>query len=157
MIFNAKLVAFLLAAKRKTYAAQDSDSAVKNIALAGSKQLEYSTGDWLYRDIYFGAVQFTGQETIYYKDVPLWAMSYSGGMVGGHNSEEIQKTYGFLQDALRLVSDENPLRGPQEFSSGDFTYHSCTQGALERFDGQEEIFIKDNLCFSLRYAGGRVV
>jgi len=75
-----ELIAFLIAAKRRTYAAGGGGSeAVVTPLLPGSHQLEYREGSLLYRDIYFGEAYFVGQETVYAGSSPLWAMCYAGG------------------------------------------------------------------------------
>jgi hypothetical protein len=54
-----QFVDFLLEAKRTTYAGQGDEATVTPL-VAGSKQLEYRDGDYLYRDIYFGMAYFVG-------------------------------------------------------------------------------------------------
>ena len=53
-ISQARLCAFLVEAKRRTYAGLDDDATIATPLLAGSKQLEYREADLGYRDIYFG-------------------------------------------------------------------------------------------------------
>ena len=48
------LAAFLVEAKRRTYAGLDDDATVAAPLLAGSKQLEHRAPPFAYRDIYFG-------------------------------------------------------------------------------------------------------
>ena len=50
---------FLLKAKKSTYAVQ-GDRAMVSPLLPGSKQLEFSEGNFIYRDIYFGFTRFVG-------------------------------------------------------------------------------------------------
>ncbi|WP_235977030.1 hypothetical protein [Bradyrhizobium archetypum] len=58
------LAAFLLEAKRRTYAGLDDDATVTAALLDGSKQLEHQASPYAYRDIYFGMGFFVGQETV---------------------------------------------------------------------------------------------
>jgi hypothetical protein len=51
---KTRLAAFLVTAKRKTYAGLDDDATVAAPLLRGSRQLEYREHDLHYRDIYFG-------------------------------------------------------------------------------------------------------
>ena len=53
-INHKSLAQFIVEAKRRTYASQGDDASVQAL-LNGSKQLEYSSGDYFYRDIYFGS------------------------------------------------------------------------------------------------------
>ena len=157
MIADQNLRAFLLDAKRNTYAAQGDEATVANSLLPGGKQLEWRSGNLLYRDIYFGMGYFTGQETVYWENLPVWAMCYSGGVIGESGQHEIQRVYSFLREALRLVPGEQPFRGPREFASGAFIYQTDVNGTIERFEGREEIFVNESLRYALIFAGGRVV
>src|SRR5215469_175472 len=74
-----RFVAFLLRAKRATYAGQD-DEATLTPLVPRSRQLEYRDGDYLYRDIYFGMAYFVGQEVVSWRGEPVWSMSYAGGV-----------------------------------------------------------------------------
>src|SRR5438876_531359 len=60
---TARLSAFLVEAKRRTYAGLDDDATVPAQIFPGSKQLEYREGDLSYRDIYFG-MTFFGTEAV---------------------------------------------------------------------------------------------
>ena len=79
-ISKMRLAAFLVAAKRRTYAGLDDDATVASPVFRGSKQLEYRESDLHYRDIYFGMSFFVGQETVMANDRVIWSMSYSGGV-----------------------------------------------------------------------------
>ncbi|MCF6322702.1 MAG: DUF5680 domain-containing protein, partial [Rhizobiaceae bacterium] len=121
---NEKFLDFLLNAKRRTYAAQDS-SAVQSIALVpGSKQLEWIDGDWLYRDIYFGMSRFVGQETVYWCDDPVWSMGYSGGATAQAEISDVNPVYSFLKQALNKVQRDRPDRGPETFKAGGLRYQT---------------------------------
>jgi len=50
---DQELAHILVDAKQRTYAAADNNTSVQPI-LPGSVQLEYRSGDYVYRDIYFG-------------------------------------------------------------------------------------------------------
>ncbi|WP_185929431.1 hypothetical protein [Paenibacillus popilliae] len=50
---DQELAHFLVDAKQRTYAAADNITSVQPI-LPGSVQLEYRSGDYVYRDISFG-------------------------------------------------------------------------------------------------------
>lgn len=71
-----QLRAFLLAAKRATYAAE-SPPAVDPPLLPGSARLAYGAGDYLYRDCYVGGASFAGQEIVYWRGEPVWSLSYA--------------------------------------------------------------------------------
>ena len=69
-ISHTEFMAFLVTAKRQTYAAQGDDATVTPL-LPGSRQLEYQQGVLCYRDIYFGGAYFVGQETVYEGHTPV--------------------------------------------------------------------------------------
>jgi hypothetical protein len=70
---------FLVDAKRGTYAATGDDESVAP-ALPDSKQLEYRSGEFSDRDIYFGMDFLVGQETVSHKEKVIWSMVYAGGV-----------------------------------------------------------------------------
>jgi hypothetical protein len=153
---QTELVAFLLQAKRSTYAAGGSDSqAVVRASLPDSHQLEYRSGDLLYRDIYFGEAYFVGQETVYQGDHAIYAMCYAGGWVQPMpKPAEISRLGGFLQDALKQIPEDYPFRGPLEYRQEEVIYRNEPNGDLSRFWGVEQIYIEDLLVYKLHYCGG---
>ena len=148
-----ELAAFLHAAKFATYATQ-SDQAGGTPLLPGSKQLEYGAGDFFYRDIYVGMFHFVGQEIVYYRDTPVWAMSYAGGMLPAAEMSQARDIYALLRQALQHMPIEQPFRGPAEFSAGNTRYENALNGDIGRFHGQERIFSGDTLLYELHYSGG---
>lgn len=149
-----ELIHFLLHAKRRTYADQGDEASVAPL-LPGSKQLEYREAPFFYRDIYFGIAFFVGQETVYFRDRPVWAMSYTGGIISEITDPgEIRRIYVFLRQALQLVAYERPFRGPQTHRAGPYRYLDATQGDITRFRGEEMILSGDKRVYELRYSGG---
>ena len=145
--------AFLILAKKATYASQGDDASVTP-ALAGSRQLEFRDRDLFYRDVYFGTVFFAGQETVYVKGRAQWTMVYSGGVKDGVDADEIPNIYMFLREALRAVSTDMPFRGPCRYSDGEFTYHNNHSGDMGRFHGTERISRMEHEVYALDYSGG---
>jgi hypothetical protein len=103
------LESFLLAAKSATYAAQGDDASVDPL-LADTKQLEYTDGSFLYRDIYAGMFRFVGQEVAYQHCRAVWSMSYAGGLVRDANRDLTKSIYAHLRKALLLTPASLPLR-----------------------------------------------
>lgn len=151
---NEEFLDFLLGAKRRTYAAQDGNNALPNPLVPGSTQLEWCSGNWLYRDIYFGMLHFTGQETVYWKNTPVWGMCYSGGINLGVDHDEAKHIYSFLGEALVLVTRDQPFRGPANYTAGNFVYQTNLSGDVDRFEGGEEILVDGSLRYALNYLGG---
>jgi len=150
---NEQLAAFLVAAKRATYAAQGDDASVTPL-LAGSRQLEFQLGDTVYRDIYFGGLFFVGQETVWTNDQPIWAMGYAGGMTDP--TADPGALYAFLRTALRQVDAASPFRGPGLIRGDDYQYTSQTNGTLDNFSGIERVSRNRGILFELRFHGGRI-
>ena len=150
------LAAFLVEAKRRTYAGLDDDATVATPLLAGSKQLEHRAPPYAYRDIYFGMGFFVGQETVSRDDRVIWSMSYSGG-VGGDitDRDNFLAIYKFLRQALLGVRAEEPFRGPRLFEQEGVVYRNEVEGGLDRFHGIETISQPDGApLYALRYNGG---
>ena len=151
-----KLKKFLVLAKRNTYAGLDDEATIQSTLLPQSMQLEFQKGKWMYRDIYQGMSFFTGMETVYYEDKPVWAMSYSGGILPEVDTIKTTKAYEFLRSALMLVPEQLPIRGPLEYSLDEFVYGMKLEGSLDRFFGGEEIHFMDDCIFKLSFAGGNI-
>jgi hypothetical protein len=155
-ISPTEFMAFLVNAKRQTYAAQGDDATVPPL-LPGSRQLEYQEGVLCYRDIYFGGAYFVGQETVYEGLTPVWAMGYAGGVMPSSGAlREMGQVYEFLRAALRHVTSERPYRGPSQWREGAYVYTDEGQGDLECFWGVETITYEDHVVYQLRYSGGRI-
>ncbi|MCZ8639534.1 DUF5680 domain-containing protein [Escherichia albertii] len=148
-----QFIDLLIKAKQSTYA--NSNSAVMTLApLTGAKLHEYEQGALFYRDIYYGFLQFTGQEVIYQRETAVWSMSYSGKCFLDKDSESI---YGFLRQALLQSTRDMPFRGPFEFNSeNDLRYVNCYSGNFDFFSGEEQIWHNNMLAYKLYYSGGWV-
>jgi hypothetical protein len=147
------LAAFILRAKRATYAGQSDDASVTPL-LPGSRQLEYAEGDRLYRDVYVGLSVFAGFETVTESGRLCWAMTYTGGLVA---PADLRTVYAFLREALRRGDVTAPYRGPHTHDEGEWSYTNAWDGSLDRFDGAESIARAGVTVYRLRYAGGRVL
>ncbi|MCK1300881.1 hypothetical protein IVB33_35105 [Bradyrhizobium sp. 24] len=150
------LAAFLVEAKRRTYAGLDDDATVAAPLLRGSKQLEHRAAPYAYRDIYFGMGFFVGQETVSRDERVIWSMSYSGGVRAEITDRDtFLGIYKFLRQALLAVSVEEPYRGPRVFEQADMVYRNEVEGSLDRFHSIETISRHDGaLLYELRYGGG---
>ena len=149
------LAAFLVEAKRRTYAGLDDDATVAAPLLAGSKQLEHRAPPYAYRDIYFGMGFFVGQETVSRDDRVIWSMSYSGGVrVEIMDRDTFLAIYRFLRQALLAISSDEPYRGPRRFEQAGMVYRNEVDGGLDRFHGVETIARHDEApLYELRYSG----
>jgi len=157
MEINLKeLSQFLVKAKIQTYAGDGKKISPQR---SGFKEIEFSNGDWYYRDSYCGFYSAPGQEVVRYKGKPIWMMSYSGGMKKKYhgNFEFAKQTYDFLKEALKRVDESKPFRGPDNFKKGDYEYISKVEGDVKSFVGTEKIFYKGEEVFRQNYIGGLIV
>jgi hypothetical protein len=156
-VSQTRLCAFLVEAKRRTYAGLDDDATIATPLLAGSKQLEYREADLAYRDIYFGMSFFVGQETVQSGERTIWSMSYAGGTFPTVTDRaEVLATYAFLRKALLAVDPTRPFRGPAEFEEGGFRYVNTVHGDVAAFHGEEQILRAGSTVYALRYQGGLI-
>ena len=155
MADSVALAAFLLRAKRATYAAQGDDATVAPL-LPGSRQLDYREADLFYRDVYYGVVKFAGLETVYAGDVPRWSMAYAGGVLPATSEAQMRHVYAFLREALSRGTMDAPFRGPAHQVSSGYEYVNEWRGGLEEFTGAELIRHDGAVVYRLTYAGGCV-
>jgi hypothetical protein len=152
-----RLSAFLVEAKRWTYAGLDDDATASTPAFPGSKQLEYREQDLSYRDIYFGMAYFVGQEVVCSDERVIWSMSYAGGLLPGiADRSEVAAIYAFLRRSLLRIAADTPFRGPPLFAEADFRYVNTLGGDLSDFTGVEQITRSGVKVYSLRYGGGMI-
>lgn len=142
-----RMVAFLCTAKKNGYAAHAPEQKSSRPA---SYDIHYRDGDFLYIDTYLGGEKFTGEEAVWYKDKPFWAMNYSGRVLGQGFSG------GFLKEVLMGVTEELPFRGPLVYKNGDYSYHCTVSGGFEWFQGREEIFCGTEKVYECCFHGGAV-
>ncbi|MBI2013663.1 MAG: XRE family transcriptional regulator [Candidatus Colwellbacteria bacterium] len=141
---------FLVRAKINTYATA-GEGGEKRLN-DGSKELIYKEGDFIYRDRYFGALSFVGEEIVFKNKIPIWGMNYCGATMDPSMTNE--KVADFLKRALRAVTSDMPFRGPSEFKEGDWFYINQVSGDVNSFSGHEEIKYKDHAVYKLDYHGG---
>jgi hypothetical protein len=154
---TTRLSAFLVEAKRRTYAGLDDDATVSTPVLPGSRQLEYREHDLSYRDIYFGMAYFAGQEVVQAGERVIWSMSYAGGVSSGITERsEILAIYAFLRKSLLAVRADKPFRGPQLFEEGHLRYVNASEGNISEFHGEEQIYWSGRRVYGLRYSGGAI-
>ena len=143
----ADLSAFLLQAKRSTYAAHAAEA---GSCRPSSHDYLFEQGEWRYLDSYLGGRSFSGEEIVWHQDVPIWSMNYCGRVLREPFSGD------FLKEALLHGTPELPYRGPQLYKKGDWAYCSHTDGSLDWFSGYEQIFYSDQLVYECRFHGGRL-
>ena len=141
------LAAFLLRAKRSTYAAKGKEVQPSRPA---SHDFDYREGSWRYIDSYLGGERFAGEEAVWKGDAPIWSMNYAGRVLDGEFSGD------FLKEALMHGSADMPYRGPALYAKGAYTYHCRVDGDMDWFSGQEEILLGGRRIYECRFHGGKV-
>ena len=69
------IINFLLKAKKSTYAAKGAEV---ESSRPKSHDLKYQEDQLLYIDSYLGGENFAGEEAVWIKETPVWAMNYYG-------------------------------------------------------------------------------
>ena len=144
------LLRFLLHASRRGYAA--GGSAVKTREADHSTTIVLEHGEWKFHDNYFGGEPYGGREVVFLAGQPVWMAVYYGQV----NDANVDSVYSFLQRALREAPPDFPVRGPEAFTEGRFSYRNIYDGDVMRFWGQETIHADGRVVYTARYGGGLV-
>jgi hypothetical protein len=148
---NQESIAFLIRAKRATYAAGMPPSTPSR---PRSKDLQYREGSYLYIDTYLGDIDFIGEEAVWLEGQAIWGMNYYGWML----TESIPDGFSAcLKGALLELPQHAPFRGPELFNSGNFIYCCQWEGRPERFHGEECISIEGEVIYRLAFHGGSIL
>ena len=152
-MFDLKnLCEFLVKAKKSTYAA--GETAPKVIENDKSTTMIFIDGDWKYHDNYFGGEPYGGREVVFYGNKPVYIMTYYGSV--NEDITDLKNIYEFLQQALLLIPDDKPFRGPKEYQINDLKYLNKFTGEIDNFSGEEKIYQNNKLIYQAKYAGGLV-
>lgn len=144
------LCRFLTEAKRNTYATQQGQVAS---CRPDSHDLAYGSGDWRYLDSYFGSLDFSGEEIVHCKGVPVWSMNYYGYMLDDSPQEGFIET---LREALTMLPEDFPCRGPAVHNRGSYSYFMEQSGDVLKFKGSEWIEFAGRRVYELQFHGGRI-
>jgi len=149
-----ELEKFLIEAKKQTYANENVEK-VANSRL-NSRDYEYKKDNMIYHDTYFGGTRFIGEEVVYIDNEIYWAMNYYGVTLDETLGEEAMDNA--LRPALMKVGEDNiiPVRGPKEFSSGEYKYIFNVEGDINYFNGTETIYKGNTKIYELKCSGGLI-
>ena len=151
-LIEADLLRFLRDANQHGYAAGERARTIREPDR--STTIAYESGEWKLHDNFFGGEPYGGRAVVFLSGRPVWMAVFYGRVEGA--DDEVQPVYSFLQAALRRAPDELPVRGPDEFSQGGFTYRNTCHGAVGNFWGEERIDRDGRHVYTARYAGGLV-
>ena len=144
---------FIIDAKRSTYV---GDGEVAASSRGASHDLAYQSGNWRYLDSYFGGTDFLGQEVVWHKDQPVWAMNYYGyilrpDLIDAHIAGRI------IKNALSQLYTLDRFLGGFVCEVEGLTYQDETSGNFQRFRGREQIFRDQIATYELLYHGGNIL
>ncbi|MBP3477660.1 MAG: helix-turn-helix transcriptional regulator [Lachnospiraceae bacterium] len=141
-----EITAFLIKAKRNTYAAKGKEAKPSR---TNSHDFGYEDNSgYTYYDTYLGGERFAGEEAVWLHQNPVWSMNYAGRVTGDSFDGD------FLKEVLMAVPEELPYRGPEIYTKGDYRYHSKVDGEFVWFQGYEEIFYLDTKIYECYFHGG---
>jgi hypothetical protein len=142
------LTRFIITAKKATYIASDSPVASSR---PGSHDLTYEASPYAYRDSYFGGTDFVGQEVVWLRAEPIWAMNYYGYIL---RPDLITPTQAgnILKAALSQPHAQGRLLDNFEHEN----YKIQSQGTVAHFSGTEAITLNGALAYQLDYHGGLI-
>lgn len=143
-----KFTNFIVEAKKNTYA---SGAKKERSIRPNSKDYSYKKYNYFYQDSYLGDNKFIGEELVWKDEKVFWGMNYRGELLVDETPNGFGK---FLKKSLQNVSSDNPFRGPEYFSDGDFTYKCSWDGQVDSFNGVESIFHGGKEIYKLCFHGG---
>jgi len=147
-----ELERFVVTAKTATYVGGGEKA---ESSRTGSHDLTFASGDWRYRDSYFGGTDFIGQEVVWLRDEPVWAMNYYGHIVEPDLIDAVRagKT---IKAALSAMYREGRFLGGFEWTGPHGTYVDRSDGDVTHFHGVETISVGGRVAYRLDYSGGLV-
>jgi hypothetical protein len=147
-----QLEAFIVKAKAATYVGGGAKSSP---CRQGSHDLQFQDGDFAYLDSYFGGVDFIGEEVVYHKGEPVWAMNYYGRILEP-DMIEAAEAGSIIKRSLTEMYKEGRFLGGFEHDTGDGVYTDTNAGDVTAFTGKEWITREDVIVYDLVYHGGLI-
>jgi len=146
-----ELKKFLIESNQAGYAGGQEKQWVKQPD--GSTTIEFVKDNWRSHDNFFGGEPYGGRLLVFYKDKPVWIMVYYGWVESGIEPKSV---YPVLQNALKQMPADIPLRGPTEYQESEFVYTNQWTGDVDRYSGEEKIKKSGKLVYKANYLGGLV-
>jgi len=144
---------FVIAAKAATYV---SGGATVRSSRPGSHDLSFTDGDWTYLDSYFGGQDFLGQEVVWYRGEPAWAMNYYGWITAPDQIDAVQAGR-VIMAALSGLYEQRRFLGGHDARVDGWEYHDRSDGDVAHFTGREWISDAGSApVYELVYHGGLV-
>lgn len=148
---------FLIQANRFLYSNPDS-IIIKSLPQNDMKLIEYQRDNYFYRNYFTEGATVYGQVIISQNNRPLWAMQYHGGVTSGQFDERTVRILKSIAMKNQGYSDEQfPIRGPRENRFAEWIYSNDFFGSVGKFQGQEIIQMRGEICYSMKMTGGSLV
>jgi hypothetical protein len=147
-----RLEAFIITAKAATYAGNGKRV---DPTRPGSTDLSYEDGDLLYRDSYFGSGDFIGEEVVWFRGEPVWAMNYYGYILVPEelSAEESGKV---IKESLTALYSEGRFLSGFKHQTSLGIYIDTNVGDVSNFHGMEWTERGGKRLYELRYHGGLI-
>ena len=149
----AELERAIVAAKAASYVAGGGKAEPSR---PGSHDLTWSNGEWFYRDSYFGGTDFLGQETLWHRGEPVWAMNYYGYILRPDLIDAV-RAGATIKAALSAMYAEGRFLGGFDWSGPHGRYCDRSTGDAGHFHGREAILVGDVEAYALDYFGGLIL
>jgi hypothetical protein len=147
-----KLNDVIVAAKAATYVGGGLKT---QSSRPGSHDLQWSQGDWAYLDSYFGGSDFVGQETLWQRGIPVWAMNYYGYILRP-DLIDAARAGETIKESLTAMYATGRFLGGFEFEGRHGRYIDQSEGDAAHFHGREIILVGGAEAYALDYLGGLV-
>ena len=143
---------FIVTAKAATYVGGGDPAPPCRM---GSHDLQFEQGDFRYLDSYFGGADFIGQEVVYEKDTPVWAMNYYGRLLKPKKITAAEAG-AMIKASLSQMYADGRFLGGWDHALNDLVYHDRSEGDLTNFKGFEWIKKSGQKVYELIYHGGLI-
>ena len=107
-------------------------------------------------DSYFGGTNFIGQEVLWLRRTPYWAMNYYGFIIRPDliDGERAGST---IKAALSRMYRGGRFLGGFEWTGECGTYIDRSEGDPRHFHGREVIMVGGEEAYALHYCGGLII
>jgi hypothetical protein len=144
--------AVIVRAKAATYVGGGTRS---DPCRVGSHDIAWAEGEWRYLDSYFGGTDFLGQEVLWHRHKPIWAMNYYGYVLRS-DLIDAGRAGATIKAALSALYGEGRFLGGFEWEGAHGRYVDTNRGGPEQFRGREVILVEGVEAYALDYFGGLV-
>jgi hypothetical protein len=121
----------------------------------GSHDISWAEGDWRYLDSYFGGTDFLGQEVLWFRHEPVWAMNYYGYIIDP-TAIDATRAGATIRAALSALYTEGRFLGEFEWQGPHGLYRDSNVGGVMQFRGREDILVANKTVYALDYFGGMI-